>query len=162
MIQIEKFTTVDFQRFIDWIESEEMMLQFCGTLFTYPVTHEQLAAYVKIENTQAFKITNTQTQLVIGHAEIFCEKPITAKLCRILIADPIARGQGLGKAIIQKLTNYCLETLKVDQIELNVYDWNTAAIRCYENSGFKVNPSKTSTTIYKDSEWTAINMIFEK
>jgi hypothetical protein len=46
MIQLEKFTKDDFDRFISWIDSEEELIQFAGPLFTYPLSHQQLNNYL--------------------------------------------------------------------------------------------------------------------
>lgn len=162
MIQFEKFTATDFEQFINWIENEEMMVQFCGSLFSYPITKAQLEAYLSIENTTIFKIIDATTAVSIGHCEIVTAEENTAKLCRILIGDPKARGKGLGGKIVTALTRYCLEQLQVKTIELNVYDWNIAAIQCYEKAGFAIHPSKSTTTVFKDQTWRSINMVYKK
>ncbi len=45
------------------------------------------------------------------------------------------------------------------KIELNVFDWNVAAIKSYEKVGFKINPDKKLEQKIKGQTWTAFNMI---
>ena len=54
------------------------------------------------------------------------------------------------------------ESYDVKKNELNVYDRNTSAIKCYEKVGFKVMNGITKTTEIKNNTWTAINMTITK
>ena len=60
------------------------------------------------------------------------------------------------------LVQYAFEKLNASIIELNVFDWNTSAIRCYEKTGFKINEAKSATFKVGDKEWLALNMQVNK
>ena len=160
MIAIQQFDETDFPRLISWIDSEEMLLQFAGGIFQHPLTYEQLHDYLKNEDRMVFKVLNKKTNGVIGHAEILKMDRTTAKICRILI-DQNQRGKGFGQALMKVLIEFAINKLNATSIELNVYDWNTAAIQCYEKVGFKINPVKSTTVKFKENtEWRAVNMIY--
>ena len=53
-------------------------------------------------------------------------------------------------------------TFNKTKAELNVFDWNIEAIKCYEKVGFVINPDKKNERRIKDEIWTAINMSIEK
>ncbi|HRG38886.1 MAG TPA: GNAT family protein [Bacteroidia bacterium] len=162
MIELEPFNKSDFSRLISWIHSGEMLLQFAGGIFKHPLTHQQLHEYLKDENRIAFKVLYKQTNEIIGHAEIMKMDDHHVKICRIIIGDQNQRGKGYGQALMKELVIFAAEKLKAKSIELNVYDWNTSAIKCYERVGFKINPLKSKTVKFKDEvEWKAVNMVFK-
>jgi hypothetical protein len=97
MIKLEKFTEIDFERLINWIETEEILFQFSGTIFKFPLTKEQLIEYSHSEKIIPFKIVNIETNEIIGHSEIYRTENNEVKLCRILIGDENQRGNGIGK-----------------------------------------------------------------
>lgn len=161
MIELQPFEKEDFPRLISWIDSEEMLLQFAGGIFKHPLTPEQLHEYLKDENRIAFRVLDKKTQDIIGHAEILKMNDTHVKICRVIIGSQNQRGKGYGQVLMSKLIEYAVEKLKAKSIELNVYDWNTSAIKCYEKVGFKINPAKSKTVKFKDDvEWIAVNMIF--
>ena len=162
MIKLEKFTEQDFERLINWIENEEILVQFSGGIFKFPLTKEQLNEYLYSENIISFKIINLETNEVIGHSEIYKSEKNEVKLCRILIGEENQRGKGFGKKIINELVKYSFEKLNAEKVELNVYDWNKYAIVCYEKSGFEINPNKFSEIAVKGNKWISLNMVLNK
>ena len=46
ILKLEPFTTNDFSRLIGWIDTERELIQFAGDLFTYPLSENQLHAYL--------------------------------------------------------------------------------------------------------------------
>jgi RimJ/RimL family protein N-acetyltransferase len=43
---------------------------------------------------------------------------------------------------MNELLDYSFRELDMNEVELNVYDWNIAGIKCYEKVGFVINPNK--------------------
>ncbi len=159
MIELTPFTDKDFGTLISWIDNEKSMLQFAGNIFTFPLTKNQLQNYLTDPNRNAFKVINKFDNSKIGHAEIYLEPNSNiAKLCRILIGEKELRGKGLGEMIVNELVRKAFEEYKVDSIELNVYSWNTSAIKCYKKVGFEINKNVTKISKIKDAVWEAINM----
>jgi RimJ/RimL family protein N-acetyltransferase len=162
MIKLEKFTDLDFERLINWIEDEEILVQFSGPIFKFPLTKEQLNEYLHSEKIVSFKVVNIETNEVIGHSEIYKSDNNKVKLCRILIGDKNQRGKGFGKEIINELVKYSYEKMNAETIELNVYDWNKSAIICYEKTGFEINPNRFSEIEVNGAKWISLNMILNK
>jgi RimJ/RimL family protein N-acetyltransferase len=162
MIKLEIFTAQDFERLMSWVGTEEILVQFSGPLFNFPLTKQQLIDYIDSESIHPFKVINVETDEVIGHAEINKTDNKEVKLCRILIGQENHRGKGLGKKIINELVKYSFEKLHAEKVELNVYDWNKNAIACYEKTGFEINPNKFSEIAVKGNKWISLNMILNK
>lgn len=161
MIQLQAFIPADYDHLISWVGSAESLMQFAGPAFNFPLTHEQLLASLSDEKRFAFKVINTDNNKIISHAEIYLTSE-AAHLGRILIGDEKQRGKGIGQAIVAQLLHIAFEEMNQSLATLNVFDWNLAAIKCYEKVGFKINPDKTLVRTVNDKTWTALNMVMHK
>lgn len=154
------FVAADFNRLISWLDNEELLVQVAGPIFSFPLTVKQLEAYLEDENRHAFKVIDLMSDRVIGHAELYLNADGSAKICRVVIAEESFRGKGLGKELISLLVACAKDDLKAPVVELNVYDWNTQAINCYQKAGFIFNPEKVSYMEVKGNSWKSLNMVF--
>jgi RimJ/RimL family protein N-acetyltransferase len=159
MISLENFSEDDFEKLISWISNEEDLIQFAGSIFNFPLTKEQLNDYIKIPGVNAYKVIFENIH--IGHAEINLTENNPPKLCRILVGDKNFRGKGLCQQIVNALLNICKENFNSKIVELNVFEWNESAIRCYEKVGFQFNREKQKEIVVDNKKWISINMIIE-
>ena len=161
MIALTPFQQKDFDRLIRWIENPELLITIAGNVWSYPLTIVQLQLYLDDPKSHSFNIIETPQDIVVGHAEIILANDGTCKIDKLLV-DPSQRGKGLCPQVINKLLTYAFDKLLAPTVELNVFDWNTAGIRCYERSGFSFNPEKTQLFPLGDKTWTAMNMSITK
>ena len=98
---------------------------------------------------------------VIGHCELNFQNS-TPRLSRILIGEKIFRGKGLGREIVVAMVNEIFKNGEYNQIDLNVFDWNTSAISCYQKVGFTINPKESKVVIVNGKNWNCLNMILYK
>jgi len=157
MIKLEPFERQHYDYLISWVESEEALMQFAGPSFKFPLTHEQLDESLADKNRTAFRLVDIKTGKGIGHAEIYLLENST-RLGRILIGDKTYRGTGLCPKIMKLLMDYAFTNFDKNIVELNVFDWNHGAIKCYEKVGFILNPEKKLLRQIKGQTWTAVNM----
>ena len=157
MIELKKFTKSDFDTLISWIKNEEDLVQFSGPIFSFPLTESQLSSYIKMTDKRIFKIVNTSTNTTIGHCELNYTNG-NNRLSRILIGDKNSRGKGYCKIIIAKMTTMLFEDLNVNEVDLNVFDWNKGAIKCYQNAGFIIDTKTHKKQTVKGEVWTCLNM----
>jgi RimJ/RimL family protein N-acetyltransferase len=160
-IRLEKFGKENYADLISWIDNEEDLMQFGGPLFRFPLTPEQLDDSLNDPNRIAFRLVSNETNASIGHAEIYLSEQ-SAKICRILIGDKNQRGKGLCSQIIRLLLDHTFYKLENPLVELNVFDWNTGAIKCYEKAGFTINPDKVLERKINGNIWKALNMTIDK
>ncbi|HLK28275.1 MAG TPA: GNAT family protein [Puia sp.] len=161
MIKLEPFTSSDFETFLSWIDSEELLVQIAGHYFSYPLTKEQLHKYLDDEKSISFNVVESLTQETIGHAEICCSKENVYKIDKLII-DATKRGKGIGLSVINELLSYCFEKLDASIVELNVFDWNIAGIKTYKKAGFEINQDKKMAFEPKGKTWIALNMAIDK
>jgi RimJ/RimL family protein N-acetyltransferase len=162
MIKLAPFQKSDFERLISWIDNKELLITIAGTVFTYPLTVDQLQTYLDDPKSYSFNIVDINQNKIIGHAEIIISDNGTCKIDKLLIGDKTNRGKGVGQQTINELLDYSFEKLGVGLVELNVYEWNIAGIKCYEKCGFTINPDKLHFTQVDNKKWKALNMIISK
>ena len=164
MIALQRFDSNDYTQLIEWIDSKKILMQFGGPEFSYPLTVPQIEKHLRDPKRQSFKVIDLDNNITIGHAEIYndSKNKKTLKICRVLIGDKSQRGKGLGNRIINELLKIIFIKQNMEKAELNVFDWNIGAIKCYEKVGFIVNPKEASKLIMNGELWKTINMIIEK
>ena len=158
MISLLPFEETDYAQLIAWVPDEEMLMQFAGPHFTFPLTTEQLELSLSDTNRIAYKILHNADQIIIGHAEIVLEDASTALLSRILIGEMAYRGKGLALPLVSQLLTLAFHQPGIEEISLNVFDWNIPAIKSYQRAGFRINKGKTLTRYVNNKTWTGLNM----
>lgn len=161
MIVLQPFQRNDYARLINWVDDAESLMQFAGPAFTFPLTPAQLDASLADENRHVFKAVDATTNTTVGHAELYLG-PHSAFLGRILIGEKEQRGKGLGELIVRELLTLAFLKFKQPKAELNVFVWNTPAIRCYEKLGFVINPTKAFERTLNGKTWKGVNMQLQR
>ncbi|MBH0346443.1 MULTISPECIES: GNAT family N-acetyltransferase [Bacillus] len=138
MIGLEPFKRKDFKQLINWIHSEDFLIQWSGNAFTYPLNNQQLEQYIESTNTLPFKVIDEESKEVIGHISLGRIDNInkSARIGKVLVGDTKMRGRSIGKHMMKAVLHIAFEELKLHRVTLGVYDFNTAAISCYEKIGF--------------------------
>ncbi|KIA90203.1 GNAT family N-acetyltransferase [Kaistella jeonii] len=157
-IRIETFFEKDFNTLISWVKDEKELIQFAGPIFSFPLTKEQLSKYLSDSKRHAFKIIHSDTNTTIGHCEAYKTDELNSRLCRILIGDKNFRGKGYGTILTKILTEWSFDNLNTKSVDLNVYDFNTSAIKSYENVGFKITSINETTTQVNNENWKSYKM----
>ena len=161
MVELRKLEQSDFDTFKSWIKDKDELFQFAGPILNYPITDEQLMKYINDERRIVYKVILTETNEIIGNAELNFENPLP-RLSRILVGNLKNRNKGIGRQIVNKMLEKLFTEYDFQEADLNVFDWNIAGINCYDNVGFIINPN----LVYKQNNggeiWTAINMTITK
>ncbi|PFE89289.1 GNAT family N-acetyltransferase [Bacillus thuringiensis] len=138
MIKLETFKKSDYKQLINWINSEEFLIQWSGNAFTFPLDEQQLEKYIESVNTLAFKVVDEETSDVIGHISLGQIDNInkSARIGKVLVGNTKMRGRSIGKHMMKAVLHIAFDKLKLHRVTLGVYDFNTSAISCYEKIGF--------------------------
>lgn len=137
---IKPYDSTDFGLIESWVTDAELLLQFSGTDFSYPLTEQQIQAYQAKYPERSFYIGYTVDGLPFAFGEIIPQESGYPRLARILIGEASQRGQGLGRCFIKMLQEECKRVYATDTVELFVWEKNYAAIKCYESVGFVFLP----------------------
>lgn len=138
VIKLESFQKSDFKQLINWINSEEFLIQWSGNAFTFPLDEQQLEKYIESANSLAFKVVDEETSDVIGHISLGQIDNInkSARIGKVLVGNTKMRGRSIGKHMMKAVLHIAFDELKLHRVTLVVYDFNTSAISCYEKIGF--------------------------
>ena len=154
MLKLEPFTPDDFSILIRWVDTKRKLIQFAGDRFTYPLSENQLYAYLSQEKVVPKKIVHIESREVIGHCELnfLNEYP---RLSRILIGAKQNRRLGYGAKIIDLMVLEIQKKTPSKQVELRVFGYNTNAIKLYKKEGFVIQKKHTLQFQYtNDESWT--------
>jgi RimJ/RimL family protein N-acetyltransferase len=166
MVKLEYFTKDDFDLLMQWINSEEVLQNWTGSMFSFPLTHEKLEWYIRDVNdinasdVFIYKAVDTESGKTVGHISLgsISQKNRSARISRVLVGDTCARGKGYCSAMIQEVLRIGFEDLKLHRIELGVYTTNPSAIRCYQRCGFVKEGISRDVLKYNDEYWSLMEM----
>ena len=161
-LKLAPFIIDDFERLINWSSDEKILIQFAGPIFTFPLTHVQLQAYIEHPLLKPLKVTDPQTDKVIGHCEMNFSNPNIPRISRVLIGEESDRGKGYGRALIEAIALRLFEDEKVKQSDLNVFKWNAAAISCYQKMGFVIGRVAPKVLTVEGELWEGYNMVLDR
>ncbi|MGL4521700.1 MAG: GNAT family N-acetyltransferase, partial [Bacilli bacterium] len=145
------------------IVSPELLVQWSGPTFTYPLTEEQLTTYIATANSESastyiFKVLVDDQ--VIGHISLgyVNQNDRSARICRVLLGNPSTRGNGIGQQMMNAILTFAFDELKLHRVSLGVYDFNVGAIKCYESVGFQKEGLLREVSKVGDVYWSSFEM----
>ncbi|MEO6549412.1 MAG: GNAT family protein [Ferruginibacter sp.] len=163
MIRLEHFQEKDFSELIKWVSDEEILMNWSGSLFRFPLSVSSLQWYIRdtniINDSEAFvyKAIDGQGNSV-GHISLggISWKNRSARITRVLIGDTTQHGKGRCQFMIKEALRIAFTELNLHRVSLGVYLDNTAAARCYQKAGFVSEGIQRDILWYKDA-WRSIN-----
>jgi RimJ/RimL family protein N-acetyltransferase len=165
MIRLEYFTKDDFDQLIGWIHNEHLLTNWSGSLFRFPLTSESLEWYLEDTNDPGtsdalvYKAIDNRG-ITIGHISLgsISRKNRAARISRVLVGDNAEKGKGICTAMINEVTRIGFSQLNLHRISLGVYDFNHAALRCYEKAGFKKEGLQRDILFHNNEYWSLVEM----
>lgn len=143
-IILTPFAKNDIEHLLAWIDSKELLLRWAGTFFEHPLSRLQCEHYLEsAEQTPPvriiFKAFDLDSNKAVGHIELdgFDLENQSAFICRVLVGNPDYRGKGIGREIVRKIVAQAFTHLDLHRLAVAVLEFNSAAIRCYEQCGFQ-------------------------
>lgn len=165
MITLAYFTQDDFAPLMEWIHDDEILMNWSGALFSFPLTQESMQWYIEdvndIAKSEAFvyKAIDTETGATVGHISLggISKKNKAGRISRVLVA-PEHQGKGYCRQMVTALLKIGFEDLKLHRICLGVYDFNKAAISCYQKAGMVIEGTNRDCLLFKGNWWSLIEM----
>ena len=152
----------DYEYLSIWIDNERTHAFWCANLFPYPMTpkffHDFLETNSMDWTDSAYVATENNGQ-VVG---FFCYSVNTEDnigFLKFIIIDKTKRGRGYGKEMLNLALQYAFQITGAKAVQLNVFNENILAKRCYEKVGFIERKTDKDIFTYKDELWSRCNMI---
>nr|GFC96397.1 hypothetical protein [Tanacetum cinerariifolium] len=84
------------------------------------------------------------------------EQNRSGRISRVLVAE--GKGRGYCAMMVQAILQLGFEQLHLHRIDLGVYDFNHAAIRCYKKCGLQVDGVLRDVMRHDDHYWSLVEM----
>ena len=161
MICVTPLEKKDVNCIVAWNAGKDadFLTQWAGRGYRYPLTETQITERLPTNTGTNYKIYGIILDgIIIGTIELMKIDLNTgrATIGRYLL-DPAKIGKGYGTEALKLFVKYVFAEMPLTALELNVFDFNKAAIRCYEKAGF----IKTSEVL-RPNGWIAVNMEISK
>ena len=140
---ITKYSSNYFSFLSRWITDANLLFQFAGTEFSYPITEKQIEDYQHKNPDRKFYIGLNNVNEAVAFGEIIPQENNIPRIGRLLIGNPAERGKGLGTSFIHLLLATCKTQFQTNVVELFVLEDNLSAINCYQKMGFRFLPNQT-------------------
>jgi RimJ/RimL family protein N-acetyltransferase len=161
MISILPFSPAHFSILSGWFTTEAELVQWGGPKLIFPLDDAQMLAMLdEGKTTPPARLCwmAEQDNVYIGHAQLaFDWKNGNATLGRVGIA-PSVRGQGLAEPMLRLVLAQAFAFSTIMRVELNVFTFNTPAIRTYQRLGFVTEGTRRSCTPVAQDRWDGMIM----
>ena len=162
-MELRKYQNEDSAIICGWIKDEKSLYQWsAGVIGKFPLAandlDEHYAPMINCDKFIPLSALDEEGNLV-GHLRIRYPDENNADIVRFgfVIVDPVLRGRGNGKRMMQLAIDYAKNVLHASKITLGVFANNDRARHCYETVGFQ---PIGITEIYKMpiGEWECTEM----
>ncbi len=155
----------DYEKLEKWIDGERTHALWCANLVPYPMTRNSFHHYLE-NNAKDFAdgayVATERDEDAIGFFCYSVNDEENTGFLKFIIVDTDKRGIGCGKEMLQLALRYAFDITGVALVQLNVFDENFAAKRCYEKLGFVEDHIIKNVFPYKDELWSRCRMIIPK
>lgn len=137
-IYLSPRNTEDVEKFVKWLNDFETTdyIGRSGALVTIEAEKEYLEKHTKEEAT--FGIVELKTDELIGSISLEDISYINRRATLgVFIGEKESRNKGYGTEAIKLILDYGFNYLNLNNIKLDVMEFNERAIACYKKCGFK-------------------------
>lgn len=158
-VELRPFSRADIPPLLAWFQTPAELVQWGGPARKFPLDEAQMLALLA-ETDGAHPTRRIWAEARHGAlaaiASVVDGRHGTVLLTMVGIA-PTARGQGLAAPFIGKVLNTVFQDPLIERLELNVYTFNTAALRLYESLGFVREGIRRSLARVGEERWDAVH-----
>jgi RimJ/RimL family protein N-acetyltransferase len=159
-VSFRPYRAQDAPALLAWARTPDELLQWAGTIFTFPLDEHQLASYAAGIDRHRYLISavGSSDSEVLAHAELKIEPELRlGKIGRVAVA-PHARAAGIATDMLRWLTALAFDERGLERLELRVFSFNAPAIACYERVGFLTERIVRNARKSSDGYWDVIHM----
>lgn len=157
-MEFRPFCRDDIPHLLTWFQTPAELVQWGGPKRRFPLNEAQMAALLaETEGTHPARrmwAGERQGALVAVASALLDWDQGTALLTMVGVA-PGARGHGLAAPFLRQVVQAVFQEPVFERLELNVYTFNTAAIRTYDALGFVREGVRRSMARVGDERWDA-------
>lgn len=155
----------DYEYIKKWINDERVHALWCANLISYPMTEEKLLNILEIDATDwsgSSYVATDDNGKPIGFFAYSVNTFNNSGFLKFVILDNELRGKGYGTQLLKLVLRYAFDITGVSSVQLNVFDSNNIAKKCYINVGFSEDNFVPNAFTYKDETWGRCHMVASK
>ena len=149
----------------NWVADEREHALWCANLIPYPMTAKKLQDVLEKDAHDwggcAYVATEDDGKLV-GFFVMAVDVSNNSGYLKFVIVDNKLRGNGYGTQMIKLMLKYAFDIAGVSSVQLNVFDTNDKAKKCYSNIGFIEDSIVKNAFTYKEESWGRSHMVITK
>jgi RimJ/RimL family protein N-acetyltransferase len=164
-IRLRPFAREDFPAILRWIDTPELLLQWAGRNFVWPLDEPQLESYLQSSHGDSpqrrlYSAVNGVDGSLVGHIGLrdICHIHRGAMVSCVLVGEAASRGRGIGSAMMKEICEIGFSHLGLHRLDLYVFDFNQGARRCYERAGFRTEGLLREKFRHGDVFWSCYLM----
>ncbi|MGJ8521560.1 Acetyltransferase [Carnimonas sp. R-84981] len=156
------FSEAHFALLIRWLADRHSVAQWGGPSEPFPLTEHELRHHLDdslgARPGRRCWMAHHSALGIVGHVQIACDwLNRVGRVGKVVIA-PEARGAGLAGDMLTLALDNAFARDDMQRVELNVYPFNTAAIRTYQRLGFVHEGTRRSSAQVGSERWDTMIM----
>ena len=155
----------DFEKIRGWMTDERIHAMWCAGHMRFPLEKDDFfraLAFMHEKYGDCPFVATEADGTVVGFICCSVNAQSNEAMLAFVMIDPALRGKGYGREMIRTAARYCFDTLGADAVQLNVFDANERARKCYESAGFALRSITEDAYRWKDEKWARCNMVMTK
>ena len=153
----------DYQIIKNWITDGRMHDLWCAKRIPYPMTEENLQAFLEKDALEwggkPYIATEENSDIPVGFFMITVNRGANSAFFKCIMVDNSLRGKGYGTRMIEQMKRFAFDELGVSLVQLNVFDTNPGAKRCYEKAGFTIESFTEKSLSFGAESWGHYRMV---
>lgn len=155
----------DYEYIQNWISDERVHALWCANLIPYPMTSEELQSVLDKDALDwggCVYVATEDDGKLIGFFVLAVNVVNNTGFLKFVIIDNELRGKGYGTQMIKLLLRYAFDIAGVSSVQLNVFDANMNAKKCYLKAGFTEDGFSANAFTFKNESWGRCHMVVSK
>ena len=152
----------DYEYIETWVTDERVHALWCANLIPYPVTSKKLQDVLDKDAHDrdgcAYVVTEDDGKL-IGFFVLAVNVSNNSGFLKFVIINNELRGKGYGTQMIKLLLRYAFDIAGVSSVQLNVFDANNNAKKCYQKAGFIEDSMTANVFTFMNESWGRCHMV---
>lgn len=159
-IMLREYRKEDLPWIRQWVNNPEIV-QYLSDIFLYPHSMESTEAYLESmlegsSDSRGFIIADLKGEAYIGQLNLDAiDWKNRVGRIGIVIGSVDHMGYGYGTEAMKLLLHFAFTEMNLNRLELEVYDFNERAYRCYLSCGF-TEEGRLRERIYKNGRYSDV------
>lgn len=155
----------DYEYIQNWVTDARVHALWCANLIPYPMTANKLQDILEKDAQDwggCAYVATDDDGIPVGFFVLAVNVSSNSGFLKFVIVDNKLRGKGYGTQMIKLMLEYAFDVTGVSSVQLNVFDTNDRAKKCYSNAGFIEDSIEVNAFTYKDESWGRCHMVITK